>query len=183
MLRRLPAHCRRGDAQALHSVVEECQALLPPGEPAAAGAPAGDPGAAAAWCRCHGHGGCLLTPLPSCFPCCLAPRCSHAAWHPAGTLVLGCCGRGLFGVERGQPVEIDPSERQARGASGGLALIQMRSNSALQQHKGAPQMRIAGRAGSGGSRSLPGWDPASPRREALLPAGCVRDVAPRACRP
>ncbi|PSC69328.1 FIST C domain [Micractinium conductrix] len=54
----------RGDAQALHSVVEECQALLPP-----------------------------------------------------GTLVLGCCGRGLFGVERGQPVEIDPSERQARGAS------------------------------------------------------------------
>ncbi len=106
---RLPARRARG-ADPLAGLVPLCQELLPPGEP-----PAGD---SACW-RCPAN-----TPDPlrcrgvHAFPEALPPR--DAPGH-AGTLVVGCCGRGLFGVQGGAPVELDPSEAGRRGASGAPA--------------------------------------------------------------
>jgi hypothetical protein len=34
---------------------------------------------------------------------------------------VGCCGRGLFGIEEGAPVEIDPAERKRKQAASGEA--------------------------------------------------------------
>ncbi|KAL4437786.1 hypothetical protein ABPG77_005698 [Micractinium sp. CCAP 211/92] len=45
----------------------------------------------------------------------LVPLCQELL--PPGTPVVGCCGRGLFGVQGGAPVELDPSEAGRRGAS------------------------------------------------------------------
>ncbi len=58
------------------------------------------------------------------------PVCCHAqALLPAkaGTVVVGCTGRGLFGVQDGQPVELDPQpkrgQRAQRAATGRPAFI------------------------------------------------------------
>lgn len=45
----------------------------------------------------------------------LVPLCQGLL--PPGALVVGCCGRGLFGVQAGAAVELDPSQAKWKGAS------------------------------------------------------------------
>ncbi|KAL4443953.1 hypothetical protein ABPG75_011690 [Micractinium tetrahymenae] len=45
----------------------------------------------------------------------LVPLCQTLL--PPGALVVGCCGRGLFGVQGGAAVELDPSQARHKGAS------------------------------------------------------------------
>jgi hypothetical protein len=58
----------------------------------------------------------------------------------AGTAVVGCCGRGLHGIEGGRAVEFDPSSTRGVAASGGgAAARQLRVSAPLSlPHAGPP---------------------------------------------
>lgn len=143
-------------------VVPLCQALLPPGALPAAAAPARSlPGG-------HAYaGGFAPGPHPAAVP----PRLPRP-----GTLVVGCCARGLFGLQDGAPAELDPSQK---GKCGATVLLGRLPGCAVRSFQGPPP----GGWAAGASHAWLGLEAAAtPEQPPLEPLGCLLLAHPSADR-